>query len=102
MHPSDSRPLKPCPFCGGKGIIKEDETDNPNDGYSGFPYIVVHCTKCHASAESVSIEYFRQLSTYTVDDFRKSHALRAKEEARSDAYIAKKKEEAVLLWNQRA
>ncbi len=101
---SEGEKLKagPCPFCAGMGSIAEREDKNINIGYGDFPYAIVICAKCGARGEKISIKYFNEFSDYTVEEFRQSNLLRAKEELRYKEYLDNKKQEAIKAWNRRA
>ncbi len=92
---------KPCPFCGGIGEIDFEESENPNEGYQGTEYFIVRCRDCSAKSGFVTYEYFNQFTPISVEMFRKNNALRSREEDRYDEYLAKKRNEAVALWNNR-
>jgi ssDNA-binding Zn-finger/Zn-ribbon topoisomerase 1 len=97
----DNFVMLPCPFCGGEGYIKEDRIINFNIGYDDFPYVVIICKKCSSMGQKVNIIFFNRFSNYTVQEFRESNVLRAKEELRYEEYMKKCKNEAIKLWNRR-
>ncbi len=93
--------IKPCPFCDGMGSLVEREEKNINIGYGDFPYVVIVCAKCGASGEKFNIRCFNMFSNYTVEEFRNSNLLRAKEELKYKEYLDSKKQEATEAWNTR-
>lgn len=94
--------LKPCPFCSGEAMIKEERWHNPDVGYPDNQWFVGICVNCRATGQKITYKPFNQFSDYSVQDFRENNALRAKYEDRYDEYLENKKQEAMRVWNKRA
>ncbi len=94
--------IKPCPFCGAKGELKEGSTPSSGDGYyMGQDYFIIECVGCGARSGDVNYDFLRDFTDYTVNDFRKNPVLRAKVDDEYLEYKEEKRVETVSLWNNR-
>ena len=93
--------IKKCPFCEGEGVLKKKTAENPNEGYSGTDFFVVECSTCRATGKHIVIKYMREFNDFTVEDYRKDPALRAREEDKYETYLKEHGEKAIAKWNTR-
>ena len=93
--------IKKCPFCGSEAEIYNGTWENPNPGYSGRDYFCVECKSCKSRGVTIPFDYMNSFSKYTVEDFRRNHFLRAKEDDLYELYKIEKQQEAMSKWNER-
>ena len=90
--------LRKCPFCGAKPELREYREYGSGE-YRGRLDVAVLCPKCYARGPFINMRFFRDLSEYSVEDFRENPSLRAKEDDAYAEYTRQIHEFAQNLWN---
>ena len=90
--------LRPCPFCGSPVALEEFKEYGSGE-YRGRLDVAVLCRVCWARGPFVNMRFFRELSKYSVEDFRENPSLRAKEDDAYEEYRRQIHEFTANLWN---
>ncbi len=91
--------LMACPFCGGEAEMHEvDERSVFKDSKR---FHLVRCRDCDAQGSKHEQISLRDMTSYTVADFRQNPVLQAKVEDEYEANVASTKDRAAASWNRR-